>query len=719
MRVFIAEKPDLAKVIAEALGNARRKGGYIECGTDVVTWCVGHLLQLAPPEAHNPAYVNWVAEDLPLKLRPVKYLPIPATQDQLVVVGSLIEQATSIVHAGDPDDEGQLLVDEVLEYFQNTSPVQRLLINDLNANAAQKALGKMVDNAEFYGLSQKARARSIGDQLYGFNMTRAYTLAGQARGVKGVLAVGRVQTVILGLIVGRFKAYTGHSAAHFFSLSANLLFNGSTITAKLQVPEGAPVDEKGRMIDEGFAGELANACQQQAAVVSSAEIEEKQTPPPLPFSLLDLQADMSQQHGINAEKTLALTQSLRENHKAITYNRSDCNYLSSEQFAEAPETLAALALAFPGLASVFAEVEPTRQSRAFNDDKVSAHTAIIPTAIRIDTGRLTPDENTVYQAIVKQYVAQFLPNKAYQSAKSVFDVAGRAFVARATHTTEPGWTTLIKEKSRSSEEAEGEQLSDSPFTTLQGLEVGTAGQCEAVTVGKEKTKPLPLYTEAELLKDLRRVAKYVTDPRIKQLLISRDDGKTGESGGIGTPATRAAMLAKLLERNYYGIDNKKLIPTKLGLQFHDALPAIATKPDMTALWHEQQLLIERGELTVDAFLDELETFIAQQIAAVDLGSLEGFSVTAKCPMCGQEMAANSQVVACSACEFHVFREICGKELSEDLMHQLLTTGRTGVIKGLRGSKADSKSFDASLKLSAAGKVEFVFPKSKAPVKKRA
>lgn len=725
MRLFIAEKPDLAKVIAEALGNARRKGGFIECGPDIVTWCVGHLLELAPPEHHNPEYANWDAKHLPLKLRPAIYRPIEKTQDQLAIVCGLIEQATEIVHAGDPDDEGQLLVDEVLEYVGNTLPVWRLLINDMNPNAARKAMANMVDNSKFYGLSQKAKARSIGDQLYGFNMTRAYTLAGQARGHRGVLAVGRVQTVILAMIVARFKAYTGHSAAFFYSVFATLQFDSKNVSARLQAPEAAPVDSKKRITDRVFADSVVTACQQQPAKVSFAEVNDKQTPPPLPFALLDLQAQMSQDHGINAEKTLAITQSLRESHKAISYNRSDCNYLSSEQFDEAPETLAVLASAFPDLTSTFALVESERKSRAFDDSKISAHTAIIPTATRVDLDSLTKDEKTVYVAIVKQYVAQFLPNKQYRSAKVLFDVAGSVFVARGKKTTVPGWTTLINDTkaTHDADDAEDGDDSDSsgtPFDALEALAVGATGQCESLAVSQEKTKPLPLYTESALLKDLRQVSKYVTDPRIKKLLLSRDEGKAKEErGGIGTPATRGAMLAKLLERNYYGYDNKKLIPTKLGLQFHDALPAIATKPDMTALWHEQQQLIESGELTCDEFLDELERFIAEQITAVDLGALQGFSVTAKCPMCGSALAPNSQVIECSACDFLIFREVCGKVLSEEQAHQLLTTGRTSVIKGLKGRQEGSKAFDASLKLTAEGKVVYEFPKNKPAAKKRA
>ncbi|MFO6979487.1 DNA topoisomerase, partial [Pseudomonas aeruginosa] len=318
MRLFIAEKPQLGQVIAEALGGGQRRGGSIQCGQDVVTWCVGHLLELAPPEVHNPAYAKWNAEDLPLKLRPVKYQPIPGTADQLDVVGQLIAQADEIVHAGDPDEEGQLLVDEVLAYFGNSRPVKRVLINDLNAASARKALGSLRDNGEFRGLSLRGQARSIADQLYGFNMTRAYSLAVQARGGRGVLSVGRVQTPILGLIVSRYLAHTAHKGSFYYNVSAALDFKGR-IRGRLLVADDAPTDEKGRILEESYANSIASACRGQPGLVVSVVQEEKSQVAPLPFSLLDLQAQMSREHGINAEKTLAITQVLREKHKAITY----------------------------------------------------------------------------------------------------------------------------------------------------------------------------------------------------------------------------------------------------------------------------------------------------------------------------------------------------------------------------------------------------------------
>jgi DNA topoisomerase-3 len=715
MRVFIAEKPQLGQVIAEALGNARRKDGYFECGTgtDIVTWCVGHLLELSPPEVHNSAYKNWDAADLPLKLRPAIYQPIARTKDQLATVGQLIGKASEIVHAGDPDDEGQLLVDEVLVHFGNTSPVKRILINDLNANAARKALESLRDNREFFGLFQKALARSIGDQLYGFNMTRACTLAGQAKGVKGVLSVGRVQTPILGLIVNRYLANKSHAGAFYYTVAASLAFGSGRSNARLVIAGTAPVDDKGRIIDEAYAGQVADACRQKPATVTQASVVEKQTPAPLPFALLDLQVYMSKAHGIDAEKTLALTQALREKYKAITYNRSDCSYLSDEQFAEAPQTLSLLSQALPDLAGLFTEVKAERKSRAFDNSKVSAHTAIIPTAVKIDLAQLSADERAVYLAIVKRYVAQFLPEKRYLSAEVRFEVGGHTFLARSVKVTHPGWTAQMAEDTDEDEESQDAPDAVSPFDVLASLNVAGSGLCDGVTVAKEKTKPLPLYTEATLLKDLQRVAKYVKDPRIKQLLIARDQGKKGESGGIGTPATRASMLTKLQERGFYAVEKKKLIPTALGLEFIAALPAIATTPDMTALWHEQQQMIEAGELTVDAFLDELERFIADQVQGVDLGNVQGTAkpvpeaLKANCPMCGTDLAVTTRLVACRGCAFKLYPEISGKMLTTGQIEALLTKGKTAVLKGFH-SKKTGKSFDAALKLNHEAKVEFVF-----------
>lgn len=356
MRLFIAEKKGLGEVIALALGNGVNRGGYIECGTDVVTWGSGHLLELVKPESHNPAYEKWNEADLPLKLRPHRYQPIERTAGQFKTVAALIEKASEIVHAGDPDAEGQLLIDEILTYTGTKKPVKRVLINDLNTEKARQALTQLRDNSEFYGLSQSALARSVGDQLFGFNMTRGYTLAARKKGGKDVLSVGRVQTPILGLIVHRYEAFKNHAAAFYYAVSAGFMINGFDLTrcdggeipARFSVPDDAPTDDKKRIIDKHYADNIASTTQHQPATVTQAQTEPKASPAPLPFSLLDLQVHMSREHGLPAEKTLAVTQSLRDNFKAITYNRSDCRYLNNEQFNDAPQTIAAVSAALRG-----------------------------------------------------------------------------------------------------------------------------------------------------------------------------------------------------------------------------------------------------------------------------------------------------------------------------------------------------------------------------------
>jgi DNA topoisomerase-3 len=704
MRLFIAEKPALAKIIAEALGSVQRCDGYYQCGVDVVTWCIGHLLELAPPETHNPSYAKWRKADLPLKLRPAKYQPIERTAPQFSVVAKLLRTADSVVHAGDPDDEGQLLIDEVLTYCQYQNPVMRVLINDLNTAAAKKAIANLRDNKEFFGLSQKALARSIGDQLYGFNMTRAYTLAAQEKGIEGVLSVGRVQTPILGLIVNRYNAFKNHTAASFYTLTANITINGHAVTPRYVVLDGALVDEKGRLIDEAAANCVAAGCQNQEAIVSLCDTQEKKTPPPLPFSLLDLQAAMSRRFNLSAQQTLDITQILREKHKAITYNRSDCSYLSDDQFNEAPETLAAIVKALPVLSSAYANADRTHKGRAFDDSKVTAHTAIIPTTTAPNIAAMNDAERKVYQAIAEQYLVQFLPHKHYLATKASFAVNGYTFAATATKTTQDGWTTLLSPLEENDDEDDNN--TSQAFAALSALAMGDAGHCRDVTVAQEKTKPQPLYTEATLLKDLQRVAKYVKDPKIRQLLKNRDEGKAGENGGIGTPATRASMLEVLQKRGFYITEKKKIIPTQKGIEFIASLPEIATAPDMTALWHEQQQEIAKGQLTVETFLDSLESFIGEQVSNVQLGGMQGGTtktdngkgerLKSLCPSCGGSIVISPKLYACTGCKLRVWIDIAGKKLSHTQAESLFATGKTGVIKGFN-SKA-GKKFDAALLL---------------------
>ncbi|WP_277973369.1 type IA DNA topoisomerase [Pantoea agglomerans] len=748
-RLFIAEKPNLAQVIAQALGNPQYKDGYIICGDDVVSYCVGHLLKIAPPEHYNPAYKNWSKENLHMKLRPVQHIVIERTAEQFEVLARLIPQADEIVHAGDPDEEGQLLVDEVLAYCCNTAPVKRVLINDLNPEVARKALSNVRDNADFQGLSKRAYARSVADYLYGISVTRAYTIAAREKGHDAVISVGRVQTPILGMIVRRYLANKNHKEAWFWQVRAHFAGENTPIIAPLVIPEGAPVDDKGRIVQESYAAELAGSCRGKTATVTAVKIEPKTKAPPLPFALLDLQVKMSRLYGIKSEDTLAITQTLREKHKAITYNRSDCRYLNSEQFSSAPATLRAISSSYPELKKFFEQADSGRKSKAFNDDKTTAHTGIIPTEKSIDVAALTTNENRVYRAIVEQYLVQFLPDKGFNSALAEFELGDYKFRVRAIRNTESGWSALLTEK-----EDSGEQETTSLFDELARLKEGDNPDCIKADVQREKTSPPPIYTEASLLEDLRRVARYVEDPRIKQLLIDRDSDKDDkEQGGIGTPATRGTIISLLEERGFYSTEKGKIIPTDLGISLIQALPAIMTTPDMTALWHEQQKMIEAGELDVDTFLDELETFVSFQVDHVDISRLKvtvhscecggryvrrkgekgafwgcnhypecrnavpdrngqpdftAMNFDAKCPKCKSKMKYGTKACNCTNenCKYVLWSTQFNKALTITQITDLLAKGKTREIKGFKNKAG--KKFDAALQIEKDGSVSPVF-----------
>ncbi|MBS8270886.1 DNA topoisomerase III [Halomonas litopenaei] len=527
--------------------------------------------------------------------------------------------------------EGQLLVDELLEFVGNNAPVQRILINDNNPKVVRRAFDNLRDNREFHGLYQSALARSVADQHYGYNLTRAYTLAGRAAGGDQVLSVGRVQTPILGLVVRRDRAHEGHASHFYYDLGACFAGEGGEFAARYRPGDDAPVDDKGRVIDQEFAQRVAQAIEGQPANVVGAKTEDKQTPPPLPYNLLNLQADASRKFGFSPDKTLKTTQALRERHRLITYNRSDCEYLSDEQHADAPGVLDAIANTAPVLGKAAQAADPMLKSRAYNSANVSAHHAIIPTQTSGDLEKLTDDEAKLYQLIARQFIAQHWPPEQYRQTTLDLEVAGHAFRVTAKVVTSLGWKRLYKQDA-DNEEVHGED--DDSAANLEWVTPQTPLTCQGATVAEKQTQPPKRYTMSALLKDLARVAKYVTDERVKKLLLAKDQEKKGEHGGIGTPATRSAIIEALMKRGFLEEKGKKVQSTKLGREFHDLLPESATAPDMTALWHEQQEQIRAGEMSLEQFVGGVATHVAQEVEQIKAKGVKVTTATGpQCPTC--------------------------------------------------------------------------------------
>lgn len=589
-RLFIAEKPSLGRAIAAALpGPKKNDQGFIRCGNnDVVTWCIGHLLEQVEPDAYDERYKKWNLADLPIVPQQWQLRPRKSASKQLTVVRKLLKDADQIIHAGDPDREGQLLVDEVLDYCKVTKSkkesAQRLLISDLNLPAVKRALSNMRSNRDFIPLSVSALARSRADWLYGMNMSRAYTLLGQKAGYQGVLSVGRVQTPVLGLVVRRDEEIENFIPRDYFSLHALIPYQGESggfdIRAKWQPSEACQPwqDEEGRVLNrklvENVAARITN---QPATVIESEQKQTKQTAP-LPYSLSALQIDAAKRFGMSAQQVLDTCQSLYEKHKLITYPRSDSRYLPVEHFAQAPSVCEAIANNAQELATAVNGANLSQKSKAWNDKKVDAHHAIIPTPKKAAVNALSSYEMKVYQLIARQYLIQFYPAAIYAEAKLVFDIAGGKFIAKGRQLVTAGWKALM---GKSDDE-------DSGVDSVPPLEKGRVLTCREGELKQHQTEPPKHFTEATLLQAMTGIARFVADKELKKILRDTD--------GLGTEATRAGILDTLFKRQLLTRQGKSILSSAAGRGLVNALPDESTYPDMTAHWeHQLQAMAERNQ----------------------------------------------------------------------------------------------------------------------------
>ncbi|EOJ7813065.1 DNA topoisomerase, partial [Campylobacter jejuni] len=490
-----------------------------------------------------------------------------------------------------------------------SKPVFRVLINDLTPKAVKEEIAKIKPNADFKGMSERGFARSQADWIVGINLTRAYTIMARKNGYEGILSVGRVQTPILSLIVNRDKEFENFKSINYYSLLGDFNINNNTIKARLKTED--------KILDENLAKEIKESCENQNAKIN-LKIENKKEYPPLPYNLLVLQAECAKLFGFSPDKTLEITQILREKHKAITYNRSDCQYLPETMFEQAPNILNIIKENLNSndeIQALIASSDLTIKSKAFNDANISAHYGIIPTQNKISS-QLTQDELVVYNLIAKRFIIQFFHPREYQTTTINLEVNQRIFTATQNKTTKSGFRSLWQNV----DSEEEQENNENDINDLSILKNGDIAKCSLIQIEKKQTKPRPYYTMTTLLKDLNSVAKYVSDERIKKLLMEKDKDKKGESGGIGTPATRSNHIKTLIEREYIEVskDKKQIIKsTKKGRDLIKLSPKSLITPDMTALWFEQQKMIEISELRREQFLEEITKEVISEIQRID------------------------------------------------------------------------------------------------------
>jgi DNA topoisomerase III len=611
-RLFIAEKPSLARAIADVLPKPHQKGdGFIKASNgDVVSWCIGHLLEQATPEVYDERYKKWTLDDLPIV--PEKWILIPksSTKKQLNVLIKLVKSADQIVHAGDPDREGQLLVDEVLNYCQlspeKRKTIQRCLISDLNASAVEKALGQLRSNQDFIPLSTSALARARADWLYGMNMSRVCTLVGQRSGYRGVLSIGRVQTPILGLVVRRDLDIAQFVPKPFYEVFAVLQTkDNETFKAKWQPSEAcAPYqDEEGRVLIKALAENVCQRIKDQLGKIDKVSNKKKELAPPMPFNLSALQIEMAKKNGLSAQEVLDICQSLYEKHKLITYPRSDCRFLPEDHLKQISGIKSAIDNNCPDLQSAINHADFTLRSKAWNDKKVEAHHAIIPTLRKAKMDNLSHNEQAVYQVIATQYLAQFYPNYKYAELQIDVDINGGKFVSKANQMLDEGWKVLFRSKNYQEDSDTDNNESNGLLTKL--VRKGESVQCiDSELLSKETQPPRP-FTDATLLSAMTGIARFVKDPEIKKILRETD--------GLGTEATRASIIELLFKRQFLTRQGKTIRSTQIGQDLILSLPESVSMPDMTAHWELQLEEMSKKAFSYQQFIYQLNSSLQRLI----------------------------------------------------------------------------------------------------------
>ena len=617
MRLFIAEKPSVAKAIAEELGVVRRDASSITCKDDnVVTWCFGHLLEQAEPDDYLPDNIPrtkkgkkiWRIQDLPIF--PSEWIVAPrddaGVQRQLNAIGAFIKRADTLVNAGDPDREGQLLVDEVIEHFNARQSVERFWVSAVDPASIRKGLKALKKNADYAGMRDAARGRSRADWLLGMNLSRAYTLFNQPQFGKGeLIAVGRVQTPTLTMVARRDYAVRNFKPQPYLTISAQLSADDKAFSAKWKPAEGQKgMDEEGKLLINLDIGKalIEKLSQEKTAAVLKAETKRKKALQPKAYSLADIQIEASRLFGYTAEDTLNICQSLYEEHKITSYPRTDCSFLPESQHADAPGVLAAIARTFPATAAAVAKADSKIKSPTFNDKKITAHHGIVPVANSVPWDHLNDKEKNLYRLIAKRYIAQFYPVHEYDATEIQFNIGGENFTAKGNVVVKKGWKALYAAAPKSGDNKNKDAEDDQQ---LPALKKGDTADVLSITGKEAQTKPPAYFTEGTLIAAMENIWRSFDDEKLQTQLK--------EAGGIGTPATRAAIISELRRKTYLEADGKILHCTNLGRSLLKKVSPQIRSAVLTAKFEEKLKLVEKGDCNVDDFVADYEAFIRSEL----------------------------------------------------------------------------------------------------------
>ena len=688
MKLVIAEKPSVARDIANVLGAVQKRNGYLEGNGYQVTWCIGHLVQLANPEEYDETLRRWKMDTLPIMPAEFRYEIVASTKSQFQIVQQLISRSEEIICATDAGREGQLIFEYVLRLSMppENCIIRRLWISFMTDEAIREGFASLKDNEQYQRLYQSARCRSEADWLVGINFTRLFTIR---YGTK--LTVGRVQTPTLALIVERQQAIENFQSAPYYQLqghfgSIRALWHRGTVNRIEQKEEALKLQRELTGMD---------------GTVTKLDTSRKNEDRPLLFDLTELQREANRRFGYTAQETLSIAQSLYEKHKFITYPRTDSRYLTTDMKPQIPQLLKKIASVYPESVPFIQQIASKKlplDKRIVNDAKVSDHHAIIVTGNihQYQPQKLTPKENNVLKLIMIRMIAALSGKKVYNETKLEITLDNQKDIFKATGRIiiDEGWTlverTLSVKPAAQQDEAKAEDKEDKEDDQqiLTGIALNQRVHLDKINILEKKTTPPKPYTEATLLTAMEKASREIDDKSLKESMKGK---------GLGTPATRAGIIEKLITVGYVERRKKNLYPTQQGIMFIQLVPESIRQVEMTAQWELQLQEICDGKGNPEQFMQEIRQYVVQTVS--ENNSLENVQavsrkgtlrrVVGKCPKCGQNVIESDKSFYCDGfrmehkCNFSLWKnnkylQARGITLTADMAAELLSTGKMQV-----------------------------------------
>ena len=687
--LVITEKPSVALDIAGVLGGFSRKDGYMEKKDMVISWAIGHLVGLAMPQDYDPALEKWNIDTLPILPERFKLIPNPATNKQLRILRTLInrQDIDRLINACDAGREGELIFRNIIQFFNCRKPHDRLWLSETTPAAVKAAFNNLRSSAEVENLAQAAAVRNQADWIVGINATRGYSAKHQEK-----LTVGRVQTPTLALIINRDREIEKFAPQAYWEIEAVFTDGRRSYKGKWfkdKQDRFSVREETEEILNKLIAG--------SAARVANVERKEKTEQPPMLFNLTALQKEANRRYGFTAEKTLSLAQKLYEKH-LLTYPRTDSRHLTEAMSATLPARLNALRRT--ELGPVVSGITETAGlgKRYVDDSKVTDHTAIVVTEVSPDLAALTADEVRIYLLVARRMTGIFLPAARIMQTTVITSCRDETFITKGKTLLAAGWKVLY---GGDTEEDGGDDI-----PVIPDLAEGQEVTLENADILKKETQPPKHYNDADLLSAMENAGRQVEEEGLREAMKGK---------GLGTPATRAAIIEKLISTGYITRQKKALTATEKGKTLVDIVSPVLKNPELTGEWEKKLSDIEQGKYHSRLFLQEIKQFTQDIVAGIRAQEAvtAGFSSRESigpCPLCGQPVIATRKAYSCSGrkegCSFAIWKETGGKKISPVQAKKIIAKGRSDLIKGFKSKKGNS--FNAYLKLDG-GSVVFAFP----------